>query len=317
MRQQLAVARAFPGYALSKLPLIGELIGATFPALAPPVLIVSLPRSGSSWIGGILGATESSLYLREPIIKAYRRWIGQPHHPSCFEWGICGAPEAYDRFASLALKGIPRFEQSIVPHLEQWAILGRTQKRVVVKELNPLVLKRLWQRFRPKIVYLIRHPVPVARSYHTLGWTGPYSAHFRPETLAALSSKAKHTLCEQASFWEQCGAYQAVVQNLAMEFLATIDHIVLRYEDVCSEPIKEFSRVFDFCKLPFSERIQEKIEYSSRGTTNYKPGTYDTVRNSRDIRERWKRDMESNDIQRVRSGYFACRPAFYREESDW
>jgi Sulfotransferase domain len=317
MRRRLAVARAFPGYALSKLPLIGEVIGARFPALPPPVLVVSLARSGSTWIGGILGATESSLYLSEPITKAYRKWIGQPHHPSCFEWGICSEPKAYNRFASLAFKGIPRFERSLVPHLEQWAILSRTQKRIVVKELNPLILKQLWQRFRPKIVYLIRHPAPVARSYHTLGWTGPYSPHFRQETLAALSSKAKHTLSEQASFWEQCGAFQAVVQNLAMEFLATIDHVVLRYEDVCTDPIKEFSRVFDFCKLPFSDDVQDKIKRFSRGTSNYKPGTYDVVRNSRDVRDRWKRDMDSDDIQRVRSGYFACRPAFYWEESDW
>ena len=48
----------FPG-------LTGMLARALSPA-EPPVLVVSLPRSGSSWVGEVLGAAPDAMYLREP-----------------------------------------------------------------------------------------------------------------------------------------------------------------------------------------------------------------------------------------------------------
>jgi hypothetical protein len=315
LRQIIGEARTRPGFALSKIPLVSELIAAVFPSKRPPVLISSLPRAGSSWIGRILGASEGSLYLREPMTQSYLQRVGR-QQSSFFEWGMCKDGRAYDRFAALTFRGIPRFDGTIVPYPEQWAISGRTGKRVVVKEVNPLVLERLWERFRPKIVFLVRHPVPVTRSFQALGWTGDqFRTRFSPQTLAAFEQE--HTLPTQASLWEQGGAFQAMAQNLVMGFLSGIDHVVLRYEDVCKHPISEFGRIFEFCGLPFSSAVQEEIEHSSQAKVRYVPGTYDTARNSLDMKDRWKREVDPEHIEQVRRGYFAYRPIFYREESDW
>ena len=77
----MADPRRNPGLALSQLPLAGELIAAAAPVRQPPVLLTSLPRSGSSWIGRILGSADEALYLREPLTQAYLKRIGHRGTP--------------------------------------------------------------------------------------------------------------------------------------------------------------------------------------------------------------------------------------------
>ena len=86
---------------------------------------------------------------------------------------------------------------------------------------------------------------------------------------------------------------------------------------VCDDPVSEFSRIFEFCGLPFSAAAREEIERSSQAKVCYVPGAYDTARNSLAMKDLWKLDVDPEDIEQVRRGYFAYRPIFYREESDW
>lgn len=49
-------------------PLSG-LIARSLPTRSPAVAILSLPRSGSSWVGDMLRNTRDGLYLREPVTQ--------------------------------------------------------------------------------------------------------------------------------------------------------------------------------------------------------------------------------------------------------
>lgn len=323
LRRRLRVARQIggkagthPGFAVSTMPLLGELIAAAAPPKGPPVLVASLPRGGSSWIGRILGSSDDSLYLREPVTQTYLEHMDRRQSPF-FEWDMCMDPRIYRRLAARAFRGIPRFEAGIVPFPEQWALGSRSSKRIVVKEVNPLAARWLWERYRPKIVLLVRHPVPVSRSFGSLGWTtrDQFTTRFLPENLARFGAMAP--LPRSGSIWEQGGAFQAIVQNLVAESLAGIDHVVARYEDVCRNPIAEFERIFAFCELPFSPTVRAEIERSSRKQGDYVPGQFDTARNSSAMSDRWKTEVEPENIERVRASYLAYDPVFYTSEEDW
>ena len=309
-----AFKRNKPGFVLTRMPVAGELIASMAPVAATPILVTSLPRSGSSWIGRIIGRSENALYLREPLTQSYLNRVG-PGNVTFFEWGLCKDPVAYDRFAELAFHGIPRFARPIVPYPGQWAISRRHRKRPVVKEVNPLVIERLWARYQPKIVLLLRHPAAVARSYHALGWTKDrMRARFMPDTLTAFGRGR----APAEDFWEQAGAFQAIAQNLVARSLDGIDHLVARYEDVCADPMSEFGRIFEYCGLPFSGSIRREIERTSRAEpASYAPGNYDTVRHSVDMADRWRSELDPRNVDRVRQAYFACRPLFYRDDDDW
>jgi hypothetical protein len=316
LKRLLADAARRPGFALARMPLMSEMIASLAPTLRPPILVVSLPRSGSSWVGHILGGSEDALYLREPITQSYLRRAGKRDVPVVFEMGACRDERAYELFAARAFAGILRFDRDIVQFPRQWDLAGRTRKRTVVKEVNPLAIERLWERFQPRIVFLVRHPVPVMRSFHALGWNRcDFWDQFVPATLSDLERKG--TIPRNANFFEQSGAFQAAVQNRAIAFLANVEHAFVRYEDMCADPLKEFARIFDFCGLPFSAAVRAEIARSSEGSAGYTPGRYDTVRKSSDMKDRWKREVEPEQIELVRRGYFAMQPHFYSGDDDW
>ncbi|WP_157018451.1 sulfotransferase [Mesorhizobium xinjiangense] len=313
--QRVRATVADPAANLLQLPVLGELAAAVVPARTPPVLIASLPRAGSSWIGRVLGGSPGALYLREPMTQSYLDHIGRAN-PPFFEWPMCRDGEAYDRFATRSFRGVPRFGDTVVPDPAQWSIGKRRQRQVVVKDVNPLILARLHERHRPKIILLMRHPAAVARSFHALGWTGDqFTTRFTPETLAAFDRV--HPLPLQGNFWEQAGAFQAMAQKLVSNQLAGVDHLIVRYEDVCAEPVRQFEKMFEFCGLPFSADTRREIEQSSQAQPDYRPGRYDTRRRSLDMVDRWKGDMAPEDIESVRRNYLAYRPAFYAEPADW
>jgi hypothetical protein len=312
----LSSAAAHPGYALSRMPFAGEVIAALAPPKRPPILLISLPRAGSSWIGRILGSSEGALYLREPLNQSYLDRHGSKVETALFEFGMCLDKPTYERCADLTFRGIPRFNRSIVQYPEQWRLAERRRRQVVVKEVNPLTIDMLWERHRPRIVFLVRHPVPVVRSSGVLGWTSDrFRTGFLPETVAQL--RQEYVIPATTEPWEQGGAFHAIVQNRVMALLSGTDHTVVRFEDVCADPLAEFTRLFDFCGLPLSPALRREIVRSSQSEADYAPGRYDTVRNSDDIKDRWKREVDPDDIGRLRHSYFANRPIFYTDEADW
>ena len=49
---------------------VSSFLARKFKTAAPPILVFSLPRSGSSWVGEILGSASNALYLREPMTQS-------------------------------------------------------------------------------------------------------------------------------------------------------------------------------------------------------------------------------------------------------
>src|SRR4051812_45313414 len=86
-------------------------------ATAPPVLVLSMPRSGSSWVGSVLGAAADAAYLREPLTEIHARRRGGA---SFFEVDPAAPPDGYRRAGAVAFAGVPRFSAAVVAHREQW-----------------------------------------------------------------------------------------------------------------------------------------------------------------------------------------------------
>src|SRR5437016_2265272 len=48
-----------------------RLLGRAWPPAGPAVVVLSLPRSGSSWVGQTLGLAPEAAYLREPLDQLF------------------------------------------------------------------------------------------------------------------------------------------------------------------------------------------------------------------------------------------------------
>ncbi|MGD9730302.1 MAG: sulfotransferase [Gammaproteobacteria bacterium] len=301
---------------LHLLPEATPLANLFFPVERDAVLLISLPRGGSSWIGSVLGSASNAAYLREPITQSYMR----DHAPcaSFFDPAACRDPIAYRSWSSNAFRGIPSFDQRIIIDPGQWRLLQRRRRHIVIKEVNPLCLEQLIADFSPRVIYLLRHPAAVAASFAALGWSGDqFSARFTASHLSRLSRR--FDIDTSAGPWKQLGALQAITQNLSNDALRGHDKaLVVRYEDICVEPMERFRTLFNFADLNWDRTIEERIGSSASSLAgDYTPGRYDLERDSRSMATRWKQLVSEAQLQEVREGYFANHPLFYKDDADW
>lgn len=202
----------------------------------PPVLVLSLPRSGSSWVGETLGRATNALYLREPVTqgdKAFWRTVFSPEEPD--------VAESYQRLADKAFLAWPDSPRNIVIFPPQWALIWRRPRRLVIKEVNPLACEWYIRRYQPRVLLLVRHPVGVALSWHKKGW-----------------------LSAEPEVWAGNGKTQGRALRFALDALEGYDaHIRVVYEQVCADPLGEFEHMFAFAGLSWNSLIRAFIRWST------------------------------------------------------
>lgn len=281
--------------------------------LSPPVLIISLPRSGSSWVGDTLGASPGALYLREPINQAYT--ARRSDLPTVHEMTEEIANSAYQAIAADALGGMPAFPRGVVRRPDQWRLSSRTRRRPVVKEVNPLATAWLAENFRPRIIFLRRHPAAVAHSVHRQGWTGlQFQRKFQPETVKKWNLDRPEFA---RSFWTRHGAFQALVMIKTMEALEAYgEFLPVCYETVCESPVEQFRAMYEYAELPWSDEVEQMVLSRSSSSSHDRSDTYGTARDSRKMIESWRRDMDDASLAEVRDAYLALDSPFYGPD-DW
>jgi len=89
---------------------LGRLLEAPFRPSRTPLLVISIPRSGSSWVGEVLGTVPGALYLREPFNQLHLATGGER---TLFRvtpgTGPDAAPAAYERAGERVFSARPTF----------------------------------------------------------------------------------------------------------------------------------------------------------------------------------------------------------------
>jgi hypothetical protein len=171
---------------------------------------------------------------------------------------------------------------------------------VVVKDVNPLALRWLLARYRPHLVFLVRHPAAVAESHHRLHW---------PRVVHDGSAPAGDP-------WERYGREQAVV--LAEALAATEGYRDVRfvvYEELCRMPLEVFRELYAFSGLSWTAPIAERAAaQSATGGTDY---AYDVSRVSGEMPDLWRRQLDRDVVARIRRGYGSRPLPWYQDDGDW
>lgn len=254
----------------------------------PPLLVISMPRSGSSWIGSILGASRSVAYMREPFTAS--------RGPDGIKRTIFPlTPEAdslphYKRAIALAMQGIPAFPHSVLRYPEQWQWTGRADRRVIIKEINPKMLPFLVERYDFETVFVLRHPLSIVQSFSKLGWWDRGNADICMRRVARC--------------WQT-----------AQQALEGRRHLYVHYEDVCLAPSERFAEILDWAGIAFDDRV-EAVLARSIGTGD-RADTYSTVRNPQEMAFAWKAEFSQTEADAFHDAYARHGLAFYRDRADW
>lgn len=195
-----------------------------------PVLVVGLPRSGTTWVGRCLGLAESAWYVNEPDNENVHPFAVRAKH-QLGRYPILGprdsSPTDYERLWSASLAGARqpdgpagrlayRLHQRVrrQAHPEGLGELGRLGRvrlaagvalaspgrvvpsdHVVVKSVFiPFALEWLTTRWDPQFVVVLRDPLNTISSWWRLGWRDIFRHH--PD-FAAGSTAVPRRLAER------------------------------------------------------------------------------------------------------------------------
>jgi len=231
--------------ALVELALLGErlrfaAVGRPDPASA--ILIAGSGRSGTTWLLEIIARTRGVQPIFEPLYPTWsptaRRLTGHDgadrRYLSSHYLRPAGAHPEWKAFLGDALTGKVR---------SYWTDFQRTSlfpARFALKMIRAnLMLGYIYDHFRPRIVYITRHPCAVTRARVKLGWTADVSDILRQGELVedhlrqhvdAIAAE-RDALGTHAVWW-------AVENAVATRQLATRPHYRITYEDLCLRPLE-------------------------------------------------------------------------------
>lgn len=287
------------------------------PELGPPVAILGNGRSGTSWIGKTVGRAEGALYYREPCHPrttgidddtVWSRYVppdgDDPHFRRCLETAFRGR----------------------LLDVNEWSLdevsarFGGT-RRVVVKEVACfLSAEWVYRRWRPRTVIVVRHPCPSVRSVQRLGLAAPERRRFRelienPRLVDEYLAPFLPHLQRLESPLELSAAIWAIKNHVAVQALARHpEWILMRYEDVCAQPLDRFRWLFEQLALPWSLELEQWLNES---TTQWEAGPHATSKISSQQIDGWRQQMtpeERDTVRRVVAPF--CLP-FYQRDDEW
>lgn len=294
--------------AWAKIPLLRNVVPKLLPVKKPPILVLSLPRSGSSWLGSILGVHPDLLYYREPITDFYQRIRGArdavPYLPS----------PKNDTDARLMCKmivgGVPVFRDEVIGSTatenwrQRWQLRSRRRKRVVVKEVNTSALRWLEFLNSPFVIYLRRHPAGVALSRKQLGWVTKRSlrTELGPTIFVEdLSESDLEWYEREENYWKCFGFYYAAVEGWVEKFLKGNERsYFVSYENLVRYPIDESRRIFAACGLGWAPEVEEHLRRTTQSSRSEDP--FSVSRNSGAMAEAWRKGVGNDEVRMLREG---------------
>lgn len=276
--------------------LTSELLARLFPFKLPPILLLSFPRSGSSWIGKILGASPDLAYLREPVHQGFQERFEVPAliHSGEFETDLrcCTRFDAawlahYRLCADKAFAGIPPVRaEDVIDDLHDLRFLHRHKKHLLIKEINPFMTEFLVKRYAPRVVFIIRHPAAIADSFERMGWIeGDY---------------------------EEFGYIYGTSLADAMTSAGASTAATLVYEDVAAAPARQFTELYSALGIRPPAVFEDLI---SAFCENRAPDDhpYGIRRTSRNEALKWQRQMSREKYEAIMRGYCRSRLPYYRD----
>lgn len=270
------------------------------PVRRPPILVLGMPRSGTTWVGRTLGDAPSAIYFNEPVSEVH---VAEQGRATFFEVDPDNPPSSYVWPVRFAAAGVPAFGPSTVAPVGVFARLG---KRVVIKEVNPLAVEWYGRALAPTLIYLVRHPAAVAVSLHERGWgwDGIYEQRF-----------PKRTSLPEAppNFWGRIGAIQGIALGMATSVTALV-----AYEDLCRNPEPAFRDLYDIAGLTWTDDVAASLGAATQGMiTRGADDPLGTTRNTAAMADAWRTRVTAEQLADVRAGWEATNPSRYTDDADW
>ena len=298
-------------------------------AAVSKVLIVGLPRSGTSWVGKALGLAPGTAYVHEPdgdhdpfayrarrgsfITPVLRPGDDAPELERLWQGAFAGGqrPTAFRSRLAWRLYRKSPVEQ----RWEAWST-GRetlslkvisalavplepvpTAQHVVAKSVRAeFCVEWICDRFAPAVVIVERHPLNALSSWSELGYgkdprtLGPFGEIAR-ERWGVRAPAVDAPLIERQAFVYGVGA-----AALREAVRANPSWVVVSHEALCVDPQTSIRALLDRVGLGWGVATQRYLDESDRDGSGYL-----TQRKAREQPDRWQSRLDSEQVDTITS----------------
>jgi hypothetical protein len=265
-------------------------------ARQPPLLVTGLPRSGTSWVGKMLEASDEVVYVNEPM---------NPGHPPGHSPGVLdqrvtrqfqyisaeddeGWARAFTDTLALRYRLGPELRANhssydlarAAKYLTAFTA-GRLRGRRAMLDDPFAVLSTGWlvERMGVQAAVLVRDPVSFVGSWRKLGWSMHFHElleqpalvrdHLEPyvDRMRALVG-SPDWLARTCLLWEM--TYDVVDRS----FRALPGVSLISYEDLVAEPVTGFERLYETFGLTWSPEAQQRVVAATTGGADSAAGSH-------------------------------------------
>jgi hypothetical protein len=297
------------------------------------VLVVGVPRGGTTWVARVLASTPGAVYVHEPdgthdpyafVAKRdllYHPMLDASDAAPAYErlWagafaGGAAAGTARDRIARRAFAGVtPAEKQAARNHgamSPRLRIVNATAtpltaprtgapRTVIVKSVNAtFALDWITQRFDPTVVVVERHPLNVIASWRELGWAPPQGPMYDAlrdygRSHWDVELPDAHSGSDVARVAASCGVLCAALDEAA---IARAERISVRHEDLCRDPVDGFAALAATAGLEWTDASAAFVRATDE------PGEgYATRRIAETQPDAWRRRLDEATLGEVRA----------------
>jgi len=307
-----------------------------------PILISGCPRSGTTWVGkGILDELHNIQYIHEPFnLNRYRdpemyfvvfnnwfKFINEINGEKYYNH--LKKTFSYQYRLSKSIKKINSL-RSIKNEIKKYIRILSARlfnKRPLVKD--PIAIfsaEWLAKNFNMEVIILIRHPAAVVNSFKRLNWNHHNIQDFINQPLliknclSKFEDEIQYYINKPYDLIEQISLHWKYINYQILQYKKKYDNwLFIRHEDLSRFPVKIFKNIFNKLDLNFNNKIKNKItKMTSKKNPITSPNnsTHYLYRNSKANIYEWKNNLNSNEINKIRSIVEPISNEFY-DKNEW
>ncbi len=303
-----------------------------------PLLVTGSHRSGTGWVGEMLGATPSPLlaYVWEPFSLRARRGICDAPFRYWFTY-VCEENEgpfrrpiadtlAFRYHAAAEVRSLRSLKDAGRLPRDWWVTAAHRRRRAVPLVKDPIALfSAAWlaEAFDMDVIVMIRHPAAFVRSIVRQGWDHPFDHFLRQplmirDQLGMFEDEIRRFAEREQPLMDQAILLWNLIHHQILRFRQERSGwTFLRHEDLSREPVEGFRVLYDRFGYTWTADVLRTIEeHSGVGNPEETTQASSHKRDSRKAMTAWKTRLRPEEIDRIRTGTAAISEAFYTGD-DW
>jgi hypothetical protein len=302
-----------------------------------PILVTGAHRSGTTWVGKMLAASDRVAYISEPLNVLHRPGVMRAPVQHWYTY-ICAENEGdylpalrqtiTFRYHTLAEIKSLRSIKDALRMGRDWAtfLVGKRSKRRALLKDPFAVFSGPWfaDRLGCQVVVTVRHPAAFASSLKRLNWSFDFDDLLAQPLLMNKWLEPFREDMERAAavpqdIIGQAGLLWRMVYQVVAQYSSNLPQVrVVRHEDISIDPLQEFGELYAYLGLPFTTGARGAILKSSSpdNPKELSNRAHATRLDSQANLRNWKRRLDSDEIERLRRMTGCAAEQYYLDE-DW